>query len=79
MSTTTSSDPTAPPPEDPNEVLQVARGIATAVAPPEGLTEVQAMLLQAIASALTGRGEAKRSRRSLLEPIVAKLKRRKAS
>ncbi|MGX5736241.1 AAA family ATPase [Bosea thiooxidans] len=32
-----------------------------------------------IASALTGRGEAKRSRRSLLEPIVAKLKRRKAS
>lgn len=32
-----------------------------------------------IASALTGRGEAKRSRRSLLEPLVAKLKRRKAS
>ncbi|RYE32113.1 MAG: CtpF protein [Hyphomicrobiales bacterium] len=32
-----------------------------------------------IASALTGRGEAKRSRRSLLEPFVAKLKRRKAS
>ncbi len=32
-----------------------------------------------IASTLTGRGEAKRSRRSLLEPIVAKLKRRKAS
>jgi hypothetical protein len=40
--------------EDPNEVLQVARGIATAVAPPEGLTDVQALLLQAIASALTG-------------------------
>jgi len=32
-----------------------------------------------IASMLTGRGEAKRSRRSLLEPFVAKLKRRKAS
>lgn len=32
-----------------------------------------------IATALTGRGEARRSRRSLLEPIVAKLKRRKAS
>lgn len=32
-----------------------------------------------IASALTGRGEAKRSRRSLLEPLVSKLKRRKAS
>jgi len=32
-----------------------------------------------IASALTGRGEAKRSRRSLFEPLVAKLKRRKAS
>jgi pilus assembly protein CpaE len=32
-----------------------------------------------IASTLTGRGEAKRSRRSLLEPFVAKLKRRKAS
>lgn len=32
-----------------------------------------------IASALTGRGEAKRGRRSLFEPLVAKLKRRKAS
>ena len=32
-----------------------------------------------IASALTGRGEAKRSRRSLFEPLVSKLKRRKAS
>lgn len=32
-----------------------------------------------IASTLTGRGEARRGRRSLLEPIVAKLKRRKAS
>ncbi|BCB21773.1 AAA family ATPase [Bosea sp. ANAM02] len=32
-----------------------------------------------IASALTGRGEARRSRRSLLDPFVAKLKRRKAS
>ena len=32
----------------------MARGIATAVAPAEGLTEVQAALLQAIASALTG-------------------------
>ncbi|MBD3845372.1 AAA family ATPase [Bosea sp. SSUT16] len=32
-----------------------------------------------IASALTGRGEARRGRRSLLEPLVSKLKRRKAS
>jgi pilus assembly protein CpaE len=32
-----------------------------------------------IASLLTGRGEAKRSKRSLLEPLVSKLKRRKAS
>ncbi len=31
-----------------------------------------------IASALTGRGEAKRGKRSLFEPIVAKLKRRRA-
>lgn len=31
-----------------------------------------------IASVLTGRGEAKRGRRSLFEPLVAKLKRRKA-
>jgi hypothetical protein len=38
----------------PEEVVLVARGIATAVAPEEGLTEVQAALLEAIASALTG-------------------------
>jgi hypothetical protein len=36
------------------EVQLVARGIATAVAPESGLTEVQADLLEAIASALTG-------------------------
>src|SRR5918995_2871641 len=35
------------------EVIQVARGIATAVAPDGGLTDVQAALLEAIASALT--------------------------
>ena len=49
---------TAPPPsptqDDPAVVRQVARGIATAVAPSTGLTDVQAALLQAIASALTG-------------------------
>jgi hypothetical protein len=39
---------------DPDEVVRIARGIATAVAPPDGLTEVQATLLQAIAGALTG-------------------------
>lgn len=33
----------------------------------------------AIATLLTGRGEAKRSKRSLFEPLVSKLKRRKAS
>jgi hypothetical protein len=36
------------------EVVLVARGIATAVAPAEGLTDVQASLLEAIANALTG-------------------------
>jgi hypothetical protein len=39
---------------DIEEVRLVARGIATAVAPEEGLTNVQANLLEAIASALTG-------------------------
>jgi len=36
------------------EVTLVARGIATAVAPESGLTDMQAALLEAIASALTG-------------------------
>jgi ubiquinone biosynthesis protein Coq4 len=40
--------------DTPEEVVLVARGIATAVAPEEGLAEVQAALLQAVASALTG-------------------------
>jgi hypothetical protein len=39
---------------DIEEVTLVARGIATAVAPDSGLTDVQAELLQAIAAALTG-------------------------
>ena len=39
---------------DPAEVREVARGIATAVAPEGGLTDVQATLLEAIARALTG-------------------------
>ena len=39
---------------DPEEVTLVARGIATAVAPESGLTDVQADLLEAIADALTG-------------------------
>ncbi|HEX5097077.1 MAG TPA: hypothetical protein VFX21_13715 [Acidimicrobiia bacterium] len=39
---------------DAAEVQLVARGIATAVAPEPGLTDVQADLLEAIASALTG-------------------------
>jgi len=43
-----------PVPADRDEVHVVARGIATAVAPEEGLTDVQADLLEAIASALTG-------------------------
>jgi hypothetical protein len=43
-----------PPAHDPAEVHLVARGIATAVAPDDGLTAVQAALLGAIASALTG-------------------------
>ena len=40
-------------PEEAEEVLLVARGIATAVAPDGGMTDVQAALLEAIASALT--------------------------
>jgi hypothetical protein len=40
--------------EDVDHVTLVARGIATAVAPDDGLTDVQADLLEAIASALTG-------------------------
>lgn len=43
---------TEPPERD--EVMLTARGIATAVAPDEGLTETQAQLLGAIASSLTG-------------------------
>jgi hypothetical protein len=39
---------------DIEDVTLVARGIATAVAPESGLTDVQAELLEAIASALTG-------------------------
>jgi hypothetical protein len=40
--------------DDRAEVELVARGIATAVAPEDGLTDVQANLLRAIAAALTG-------------------------
>jgi len=39
--------------QEADEVIQIARGIATAVAPDGGLTDVQAALLGAIASALT--------------------------
>jgi hypothetical protein len=39
---------------DIEEVTLVARGIATAVAPESGITDVQAALLEAIAEALTG-------------------------
>lgn len=49
-------EPTPPVGEnhDIEQVTLVARGIATAVAPEDGLTDVQADLLQAIATALTG-------------------------
>lgn len=40
--------------DDRDEVVLVARGIATAVAPEDGITEVQEQLLEAIANALTG-------------------------
>jgi len=40
--------------DDREEVVMVARGIATAVAPEDGLTDMQAALLGAIADALTG-------------------------
>ena len=45
---------TGPVHDEREEVVLVARGIATAVAPEEGLTDVQAALLGAIAEALTG-------------------------
>jgi hypothetical protein len=44
----------ARPAPDLDEVTKVARGIASAVAPEGGITDTQAALLQAIASALTG-------------------------
>jgi hypothetical protein len=47
-------DPTPAVDDHVDHVTLVARGIATAVAPESGLTEVQAELLEAIASALTG-------------------------
>jgi hypothetical protein len=53
----TESTPSALPGQEEHdlaEVMCVARGIATAVAPEGGVTDVQAALLQAIASALTG-------------------------
>ncbi len=52
---------------DIEEVTLVARGIATAVAPEAGITDVQADLLEAIASALTGVSVDYRS----LEPLGA--------
>jgi len=53
----TTDAPSRPPNQDApdfEEVVLVARGIATAVAPDDGLTDVQAALLRAVASALTG-------------------------
>ena len=47
-------DATPIPTDDREEVVMVARGIASAVAPEDGLTDVQAALLGAIAEALTG-------------------------
>ncbi|MFO7591004.1 MAG: hypothetical protein R6X23_08905 [Acidimicrobiia bacterium] len=40
-------------PPDHDEIIAVARGIATAVAPAEGLTDVQSTLLEAVTKALT--------------------------
>ena len=54
MSTTAEMPDVSPAQDDPELVHKVARGIATAVAPADGLTDVQAALLQAIANALTG-------------------------
>lgn len=52
---TSDSSPRQTPDEhDRAEVTLVARGIATAVAPDDGLSDVQAALLSAIAEALTG-------------------------
>lgn len=48
------ADPAGIATHDEAEVRLIARGIATAVAPEDGLTELQAGLLGAIASALTG-------------------------
>jgi len=49
-----SEEPRAVADGDVQEVTCIARGIATAVAPEGGLTDVQADLLEAIATALTG-------------------------
>jgi hypothetical protein len=54
MQTPPSQQQTMASEHDREEVELVARGIATAVAPDGGLTEVQARLLEAIAEALTG-------------------------
>jgi hypothetical protein len=53
LSTTAPTPDVTPAQDDPELVRKVARGIATAVAPATGLTDVQAALLQAITSALT--------------------------
>jgi hypothetical protein len=50
-----------------DEVLLVARGIATAIAPDDGITDVQASLLSAVTNALTGVDVDYRS----LEPLEA--------
>src|SRR4051812_18293590 len=52
MTAATSAPMPAPP--SPEEVHLVSRGIASAVAPPQGITDSQAGLLQAITLALTG-------------------------
>ncbi|MFM2078612.1 MAG: hypothetical protein RJA49_2502 [Actinomycetota bacterium] len=62
-----SDSTSAPEDHDAAEVLLVARGIATAVAPAAGLMDVQADLLEAVAGALTGVSVDYRS----LEPLGA--------
>ncbi|MSO78605.1 MAG: hypothetical protein EXQ79_03260 [Acidimicrobiia bacterium] len=53
MAAASPSNPSGRHAPDLEEVTKVARGIATAVAPEGGVTDVQAALLQAITSALT--------------------------
>ena len=41
-------------PPEPPEILHIARGVMTAIAPPEGLTRLQSLCLRSLSDAMTG-------------------------